>query len=43
MYLKRFWTGTVLVLVLGLTFASIFIAYANWGKQVKEKLFKVQP
>ena len=25
MYLKRFWTGIVLVLVLMLTFASIFI------------------
>ena len=42
MYLKRFCTGTVFVLVLVLTFASIFIAQADWGKQVKEKWFNVQ-
>ena len=39
-YLKKFWTGIVLVLML--TFASIFIDQADWGKQVTEKWFKVQ-
>ena len=42
MYLKRFWTGLVLGIVIVLTFASIFIAKADWGKQGKEKCFKVQ-
>ena len=32
MYLKRFWAGMVLVLVIVLHFASIFIAYADWGQ-----------
>ena len=31
------------VIVLMLAFASIFIDYADWGKQVTEKWFKVQP
>ena len=35
----KIWTGIVLVIVL--TFASIFIVKADWGKQVKETLFKV--
>ena len=42
MYLKRFWTGKVLGIVIVLTFASIFIALADWRKQGKEKWFKVQ-
>ena len=42
MYLKRFWTGIVLGIVIVLIFASIFIDYADWGKQGKEKWFKVQ-
>ena len=42
MYLKRFWTGLVLGIVIVLTFASIFIAQADWGKQDKEKLSKIQ-
>ena len=32
----------VLVIVIVLNFASIFIAYADWGKQGKEKWFKIQ-
>ena len=42
MYLKRFWTGIVLGIVIVLKFASIFIAQADWGKQGKEKWFKIQ-
>ena len=42
MYLKRFWTGIVLGIVIVMKFASIFIAYADWGKQGKEKWFKIQ-
>ena len=42
MYLKRSWTGIVLGIVIVLKFASIFIAYADWGKQGKEKWFKIQ-
>ena len=38
MYLRRFWTGKVLALVL--TFASIFIASADWVKQVKEEMIQ---
>ena len=43
MYLKNFWAGIVLgIVIVLLTFASFFIVKADWGKQVKEKLFKVQ-
>jgi hypothetical protein len=42
MYLKKFWAGIVLGIVIVLTFASFFIAKADWGKQGKENWFKVQ-
>ena len=42
MYLKKFWAGIVLGIVIVIKFASFFIAKADWGKQGKEKWFKVQ-